>query len=85
MKTLNNLGPDLDLHCLLNLSGPVLRSFTASRVATVREKYLINQFFSRSENFLDGQGNLEMTWKVRVLLFYVHSKHLRSCRDGQLT
>ena len=22
---------------------------------------------------------------VVVLLFYVHSKHLRSCRDGQLT
>ena len=23
--------------------------------------------------------------KVVVLLFYVHGKHLRSCRDGQLT
>ena len=22
---------------------------------------------------------------VVILLFYVHSKHLRSCRDGQLT
>ena len=22
---------------------------------------------------------------IVVLLFYVHSKHLRSCRDGQLT
>ena len=22
---------------------------------------------------------------VRALLFYVHGKHLRSCRDGQLT
>ena len=22
---------------------------------------------------------------VVVLLFYVHGKHLRSCRDGQLT
>ena len=27
---------------------------------------------------------LEGFWLV-VLLFYVHGKHLRSCRDGQLT
>ena len=31
----------------------------------VREKYLENDFFSRSGNFMDGQGNLERTWKVR--------------------
>ena len=38
------------------------------RVATVREKYVENGFFSRSGksgNFVDGQGNLERTWKVR--------------------
>ena len=35
------------------------------RVATVREKYLENEIFSRSGNFVDGQGNLERTWKVR--------------------
>ena len=39
------------------------------RVATVREKYLENEIFSRvrekSRNFVDGQGNLERTWKVR--------------------
>ena len=35
------------------------------RVATVREKYLENEMFSRSGNFVDGQGNLETTWKVR--------------------
>ena len=28
-------------------------------------------------------GKVE-SWLV-VLLFYVHGKHLRSCRDGQLT
>ena len=33
------------------------------RVATVREKYLENEFFSRSENLVDGQGNLERTLK----------------------
>ena len=32
---------------------------------TVREKYLENAIFSRSGNFVDGQGNLERTWKVR--------------------
>ena len=35
------------------------------RVATVREKYLENEIFSKSGNFVDGQGNLERTWKVR--------------------
>ena len=28
---------------------------------------------------------LEIVFVVVVLLFYVHGKHLRSCRDGQLT
>ena len=32
------------------------------RVATVREKYLENEIFSRSGK---TQGNLERTWKVR--------------------
>ena len=32
-----------------------------SRVAIVREKYLENEFFSMSGNFVDGQGNLERT------------------------
>ena len=40
-----------------------------TRVATVREKYLENEIFSRSGKsqgiFVDGQGNLERTWKVR--------------------
>ena len=39
------------------------------RVATVREKYLENEFFfqarEKSGNFVDGQGNLERSWKVR--------------------
>ena len=30
------------------------------------------------------QGPIALA-KVVVLLFYVHGKHLRSCRDGQLT
>ena len=37
------------------------------------------QVREKSGKFVDGQG-----WLV-VLLFYVHGKHLRSCRDGQLT
>ena len=44
----------------------ILLSLT--RVATVREKYLENEIFSRSEkseNFVDGQGNLGRAWKVR--------------------
>ena len=38
---------------------------TTFRVAMVREKYLENDIFSRSGNFVDGQGNLERIWKVR--------------------
>ena len=30
-----------------------------------------------------GDNNSDVV--VVALLFYVHSKHLRSCRDGQLT
>ena len=35
------------------------------RVAMVREKCLENEIFSKSGNFVDGQGNLERTWKFR--------------------
>ena len=39
------------------------------RVASVREKYLENVFFfqvrEKSGNFVDGQRNLERTWKVK--------------------
>ena len=31
----------------------------------VRKKYLENEIFSRPGNFVDGQGNLDRTWKVR--------------------
>ena len=31
------------------------------------------------------RGKLVFVVVVVVLLFYVHGKHLRSCRDGQLT
>ena len=46
----------------------ILEYLWYSRVATVREKYLENKFFSRSEKSqgtVDGQGNVEGTWKVR--------------------
>ena len=35
------------------------------RVATVREKYLENEIFSRSGKSVDGLGNFERTWKIR--------------------
>ena len=39
------------------------------RVATIREKYLENEIFpgrgKKSGYFMNGQGNLERTWKVR--------------------
>ena len=35
--------------------------------------------------FRDNTSRRESNVVVFVLLFYVHGKHLRSCRDGQLT
>ena len=36
------------------------------RIATVREKYLKKmKFKEKSRNFVDCQGKLERTWKVR--------------------
>ena len=42
-------------------------------------------------SYAQGQGRSQVRGQNRVsifvvaLLFYVHGKHLRSCRDGQLT
>ena len=40
-----------------------------NRVATVRAKYLENEIFfqvrEKPGNFVDGQGNLGRTWKIR--------------------
>ena len=35
--------------------------------------------------FFRDINNIVVVVAVVVLLFYVHGKHLRSCRDGQLT
>ena len=50
------------------------------RVATVREKCLENEIFSKSGNFVDGQGNLERFWKVRE-----KSEHLKINSCGMLS
>ena len=33
----------------------------------------------------NGNNSKDRSVNVVALLFYVHGKHLRSCRDGQLT
>ena len=50
-----------------------------TRVATVREKSLENEFFSRSGNFNFSQGNLDKMIKVRE-----KSGNLRSFQKVQL-
>ena len=46
----------------------------------------ITCFFFGSKHFMFKQMFVRMHLVVVVvLLFYVHGKHLRSCRDGQLT
>ena len=37
------------------------------------------------QNLRGEGGHIVVVVVVVVLLFYVHGKHLRSCRDGQLT
>ena len=48
---------------------PLFSTIHVYRVAMVREKYLENEIFfqvrEKSGNFVEGQGNLESTWKVR--------------------
>ena len=39
----------------------------------------------KEENFDLKGSETDVVVVVVVLLFYVHGKHLRSCRDGQLT
>ena len=36
-------------------------------------------------SYLDRNLTISVVVVVVALLFYVHGKHLRSCRDGQLT
>ena len=39
----------------------------------------------KRKNWLTIRSTYKVVVVVVVLLFYVHRKHLRSCRDGQLT
>ena len=62
---------------------------------TTEFQFLI--FFLFKSFFLGNSCILQINWYIYVLpgyivvvvvvvlLFYVHGKHLRSCRDGQLT
>ena len=47
---------------------------------------ILNLIESVSEGFPSSSYQcLDQVVVVVALLFYVHGKHLRSCRDGQLT
>ena len=50
----------------------------------IKESYYLLRSFCMYES---AKNELKENNKVLVvvLLFYVHGKHLRSCRDGQLT
>ena len=41
--------------------------------------------YALSRKLIKAFLQLDIVVVVVVLLFYVHGKHLRSCRDGQLT
>ena len=44
-----------------------------------------NFFFDAGKKLLQKHIREYILHMVVALLFYVHGKHLRSCRDGQLT
>ena len=63
-----------------------------ARVVMAREKYLENDIFSRSGKsqgiFMDGQRNLERTWKVREFEYKwlwqaVYRKFIYSVQEGK--
>ena len=62
------LGVPILNHFRVDTSGEA--TLPICRVATVRETYPENEFFfpvrAKSGNFVDGQENLERTWKVRL-------------------
>ena len=46
----------------------------------------VSTIFSHFDYMLSGESvHFRFFVVVVALLFYVHGKHLRSCRDGQLT
>ena len=44
-----------------------------------------NLYWAVSQREGERGGQMRVVVVVVALLFYVHGKHLRSCRDGQLT
>ena len=70
---------------------------TASKLLQVFFDTQIIQFNIRNIIQFNIRNNISLWWQndsktveaivvvVVALLFYVHGKHLRSCRDGQLT
>ena len=52
-----------------------------ARAVSSRE---IKEFTTVASHCKNGRKNMKVVVVV-VVLFYVHGKHLRSCRDGQLT
>ena len=53
------------------------------------DAFLFDIVADTRQKSLDHEINVRVTYKqyevTVALLFYVHGKHLRSCRDGQLT
>ena len=65
--------------------------FNSFKKITVRENYKVfSQYLGHIGLSKQRKPRSDSSLKVVVvvvvvLLFYVHGKHLRSCRDGQLT
>ena len=62
----------------------IIKFFRAVAFASFVQ-YFDDARIERTREFIDEHCMAAAGKHSRLLLFYVHGKHLRSCRDGQLT
>ena len=79
-RWLNHKDSHLGQGLLHKISADVLTDFTAILDCILRQSVILGGSIKATLN----SGRCELVVVV-VLLFYVHGKHLRSCRHGQLT
>ena len=82
----NRRGPEKGIVCPQHIFPQfVFNTYTVKKSVDFTVKYLESgcQFFYRYFTAFTRRTVLVVV--VVALLFYVHGKHLRSCRDGQLT
>ena len=84
LNLLYRLMRNVDTHCVTCTH--FVQRESSSRVVSFLTSLRSVWYFHKVGNVLETRFSLKSHCAVVVvLLFYVHGKHLRSCRDGQLT